>query len=194
MVGLIEREEWITTQHFKNAGDFIFLLGDFGSELGASHYLKVVHGRKWGRPPRVDLERELKIQNALRELIRARLVRSAHDCSEGGLAVALAESCFNPAGSFGAELDLTAAGGQRLDEVLFNESQSRIVFSCVPANAEKVLNLLGQQNLSISRLGTVGGDVLSLQLGGKKLRWPLAQIHQEWFNAIANAVSGELTT
>jgi phosphoribosylformylglycinamidine synthase len=194
MVGLIEREEWITTQHFKKAGDVIFLLGDFGKELGASHYLKVVQRRKAGRPPRLDLERELAIQNALRELIRAGLVQSAHDCSEGGLAVALAEACFNPAGSLGAELDLTAAGERRRDEILFNESQSRIVFSSVPASAEKIVELLRQRNLPVHRLGTVGGNVLSLRVAGKNLRWPLDQIHGDWFNAIANAVSGELTT
>ena len=98
MVGLIEREEWITTQFFKAAGDVVILLGDFGDEMGGSHFLKVVHGRKAGRPPRLDFEREVAVQNALRDLIRAGWVRSAHDCSEGGLAVALAESCFNPDG------------------------------------------------------------------------------------------------
>src|SRR5262249_48199825 len=69
MVGLIEREEWITTQCFKKTGDVIFLLGDFGNELGASHYLKVIHGRKAGRPPRLNFERERAVQETLRELI-----------------------------------------------------------------------------------------------------------------------------
>src|SRR5262249_40182452 len=117
-----------------------------------------------------------------------------HDCSEGGLAVALAEACFNPAGSLGAELDLSAAGDRRLDEVLFNESQSRIVFSSVPANAEKIVKLLRDRNLSVHRLGIVAGDGLSLRVREKNLRWPLEQIHTDWFNAIADAVSGELTT
>ncbi len=136
MVGLIEREEWITTQYFKAAGDVVILLGDFGDELGASHFLKVIHGRKAGLPPRLDFERELALQNVLRELIRAGLVRSAHDCSEGGLAVALAEACFNPDARLGAEIDLSAAGPQRLDQILFNESQSRVVISTVPGNAD----------------------------------------------------------
>ena len=78
--------------------------------MGATHFLKVVHGLKAGRPPRLDFERELGLQNALRELIRAGQIRSAHDCSEGGLAVALAESCFNPESSLGATIDLSAAG------------------------------------------------------------------------------------
>ena len=96
MVGLIENERHITTQFFKSAGDVIILVGEIGDEMGATHFLKVCHGRKEGLPPRLDIARELAVQNSVRELIRAGLVRSAHDCSEGGLAVALAESCFNP--------------------------------------------------------------------------------------------------
>ena len=193
MVGLIEREEWITTQFFKAAGDVVILLGDFGHEMGGSHYLKVLHGLKAGLPPRLDFERELAVQGALRDLIRAGQVRSAHDCSEGGLAVALAESCFNPAGSLGAQIDLTAAGRERLDQILFNETQSRIVISTVPGNAEKVLHFLQSRNLPGHRLGTVGGVALAVSVAGETLAWPLAQIHDDWFNAIANAVSEELT-
>ena len=75
MVGLIEREEQITTQFFKAAGDVVILLGDFGDELGASHYLKVMHGLKAGLPPRLDFARELAVQNAVRELIQTGLVQ-----------------------------------------------------------------------------------------------------------------------
>src|SRR2546428_13494519 len=106
MVGLIEKEEHITTQWFKNAGDEIILVGKVGDELGGSRFLKVCHEKRIGPPPHVDLAREIDIQNAVRDLIRAGLVRSAHDCSEGGLAVALAESCFNPTGLYGADVDL----------------------------------------------------------------------------------------
>src|SRR6202171_4103234 len=106
MVGLIDKVEHITTQWFKKAGDVSILVGEIGDELGASHFLKVCHGRKEGPPPHVDLAHEIKVQNAVRELIRAGLTKSAHDCSEGGLAVALAESCFNPTGLYGADVDL----------------------------------------------------------------------------------------
>jgi phosphoribosylformylglycinamidine synthase len=194
MVGQIEREEWITTQSFKAEGDVVILLGDFGRELGASQYLKVIHRRKAGRPPRLDFERELALQKTLREMIRAGYVRSAHDCSEGGLAVALAESCFNPAGSLGAKLDLAAAGKERLDEILFNETQSRIVISTVTENAEALLQMSQRGGVSAHRLGTVGGDRLEITAAGESLRWPLAEIHDDWFDAIARAVSGELTT
>src|SRR6266436_3844503 len=126
MVGLIDNERHITTQWFKMAGDAIILVGtvagvadpssqdkektanvnDLTYNLGGSQFLKVCHGRKEGPPPRVDLDHEIRIQNAVRDLIREGLVKSAHDCSEGGLAVALAESCFNPTGLYGAEIDL----------------------------------------------------------------------------------------
>jgi phosphoribosylformylglycinamidine synthase II len=194
MVGLIEREEWITTQFFKAAGDVVILLGDAGDEMGGSQFLKVIHGRKAGRPPRLDFERELAVQNALREMIRAGYIRSAHDCSEGGLAVALAESCFNPAGSLGAILDLPAAGTRRLDQIIFNETQSRIVISTVPENADAVLQFSQSRGVPAHRLGTIGGEHLKIAVAGETLRWPVPEIHDDWFNAIANAMSAELTT
>src|SRR5436309_11919329 len=104
MVGLIEKEEHITTQWFKNASDEIILVGKIGDELGGSRFLKVCHGKKLGPPPHVDLAHEIKIQNAVRDLIRTGLVKSAHDCSEGGLAVAIAECCFNPNEKIGADI------------------------------------------------------------------------------------------
>src|SRR5258707_1038113 len=150
MVGLIDKEEHITTQFFKAAGDVIILVGEIGREMGGSRFLKVCHGRKAGRPPRLDVERELAVQNSVHDLIRAGWVRSAHDCSEGGLAVALAESCFNPDGLLGAEIEVAQASSLRAEDhkleacaTLFNESQSRIVISCAPNNAEKVLAMLG---------------------------------------------------
>ena len=106
MVGLISDEKHITRQFFRDAGDAIILIGDLvagvsdpghsnRSPLGASHYLKIVHGRKEGLPPRLDFGRELAVHDAVRALIRCGLVKSAHDCSEGGLAVALAECCIS---------------------------------------------------------------------------------------------------
>ena len=189
MVGLIERDEWITTQFFKAAGDVIILLGDFGHEMGGSHFLKVIHGRKAGRPPQLDFERELALQNALREIIRAGYVRSAHDCSEGGLAVAMAEACFNPSGPLGAQIDLGAAGEMRLDQLLFNESQSRVVISTVSGNVEKVMELLEERGVPGHLLGIVGGDTLAVVTGRETLRWSLGDIHDDWFNAIATLVT-----
>ena len=156
MVGLIEDERHITTQFFKNAGDAIILVGDLGDEMGASHFLKVCHGRKEGLPPRLDLARELAVQNSVRELIRAGLVKSAHDCSEGGLAVALAESCFNPSGLLGADrVELSCGSQPAVATMLFNESQSRIVISVAENNASTVLDRLEKSGVPAIRLGSV---------------------------------------
>src|SRR5207249_9480898 len=114
-----------TTQWFKNEDDAIILVGKIGGELGGSRYVKVRHGLKIGPPPHIDLAHEIKIQSAVRDLIREGLVKSAHDCSEGGLAVALAECCFNPERLFGADIALNA-GDTPAAAVLFNECQSRI--------------------------------------------------------------------
>src|SRR5207245_6738870 len=119
MVGLIEKAEQITTQWFKDEGDAIILLGDIVDTgdpllgLGGSAYLQVTHGLKTGTPPRCDLEKERELHLALRALIHSGSVKSAHDCSEGGLAVALAECCISQQVArdtprlIGAQIDLT---------------------------------------------------------------------------------------
>jgi len=190
MVGLIEKEEHITTQFFKAASDVIILVGEIGNEMGASRFLKVCHGRKEGLPPRLDVERELAVQNAVRDLIRSGLVRSAHDCSEGGLAVALAESCFNPAGLLGAEINLTNAA-HAAATALFNESQSRIVISSAPNDAENILAMLTSKNVPHQTLGEVTRDTLSIKLPDTELSWPIETIHDDWFNAIRRAVESD---
>jgi phosphoribosylformylglycinamidine synthase len=186
MVGLIDDEAHITTQFFKAAGDAIILVGKIGDEMGGSRFLKVCHGRKEGLPPRLDIERELAVQNAVRELIRTGLVRSAHDCSEGGLAVAIAESCFNPAGLFGAEIDL-----QPSIRNLFNESQSRIVISCAQNDSEKILAKLRSKNIPHRRLGEVSTKTLSIKAAGSELSWPIETLHDDWFHAIRRAVESD---
>jgi phosphoribosylformylglycinamidine synthase len=187
MVGLIEKEEHITTQFFKNAGDVIFLVGEIGDDMGASRFFKVCHGLKAGRPPRLDVERELAVQKAVRDLIQAGLVRSAHDCSEGGLAVAIAESCFNPGRLLGAKIEIDGGAQREAATALFNESQSRIVISCGPADAEKVLAALKSKNVPHQKLGEVAADTLSIN----EFSWSIAEIHDDWFNAIRRAVESE---
>jgi phosphoribosylformylglycinamidine synthase len=193
MVGLIEDERHVTTSHFKTAGDAIILVGDLGDELGASHFLRAIHGVKVGPVPRMSYPRELAVQDAVRALIRSRLVKSAHDCSEGGLAVALAESCMSGEKPLGATIDLgeikTAnGGGLRLDQALFNETQSRIVLSVAATNASAVLMLLELRGLPARRLGTVGGADLKITADGETLTWPLATLHDTWHGAIARAM------
>src|SRR5437762_1589587 len=203
MVGLIEKEEHITTQWFKDAGDEIILVGEIGDELGGSRFLKVCHGKKIGPPPQVDLAHEIEIQNAVRDLIQAGLVRSAHDCSEGGLAVALAESCFNPKQRFGAEIDLggveaPVSGAGNLDNAagtaaatLFNESQSRIVISVAPENVEKTMSILSERGVPSQKLGKIGGDQLRIRVNDQEFEWPIADLYDDWWNSIRRLVESD---
>src|SRR6266513_1126114 len=190
MVGLIDEERHITTQWFKNAGDVVILAGQAGNELGGSQFLKIWHGRKQAPPPRVDLELEIKVQNAVRDLIREGLVKSAHDCSEGGLAVALTECCFNPSGFFlGVDVDLNFSC--TATEILFNESQSRIVISVAADDAEKMMSILREGGVPSRQLGKVGGDELLVRTSEETFRWPIVDLYDDWFNAIRRAVEGE---
>ena len=133
--------------------------------------MKVCHGRKEGLPPRLKIELELAVQNATRDLIRAGLLQSAHDCSDGGLAVALAECCFNPNHLLGAQVALERTD-LRTDQLLFNETQSRIVISVAPENENATTDFLTRQKIPFQRLGTVGGDTLSI--GAKRTNFLVA--------------------
>jgi phosphoribosylformylglycinamidine synthase II len=201
MVGLIDDERHITTQFFKNAGDAIILVGEIGNEMGASRFLKVCHSRKEGLPPRLDIARELAVQNSVRELIRAGFVKSAHDCSEGGLAVALAECCFNPEARFGAKVSCSrrSVGGAASPDasrseavtVLFNESQSRIVLSVAESNSAAVLDRLEKSGVPALRLGVVGGETLSIEVGQESFQWPIAELFDDWHYSIERSLAAE---
>jgi phosphoribosylformylglycinamidine synthase II len=208
MVGLIDEEKHVTTQWFKDEGDVILLVGtvaaisDGRSEndlLGGSRYLKVCHELKVCPPPHIDLAHEIKVQNAVRDLIRVGLVKSAHDCSEGGLAVALAECCFNPQRLFGAEIDCSHGPVGRPKDtshsdvatIMFNESQSRIVISVARENLDNTIAFLGERHVPFQRLGKVSGDQLRIRIGEQTFRWPIADLYDDWWNAIRRAVEEE---
>jgi phosphoribosylformylglycinamidine synthase len=186
MVGLIDEEAHVTTQWFNRGGDIIILIGEMGDELGGSRYVKACHGRKIGPVPRLDFARELAVQNATRELIRAGLVRSAHDCSEGGLAVALAECCFNPDERFGATIELQDAPSAVV--ALFNESQSRIIISVAPESAERAVAFLRQRNVPNQRLGSVAAGELRVKIQDQEFHWPIDQLYDDWYFAIERAL------
>ena len=202
MVGLIDDERHITTQWFKNDGDAIILVGEIGNELGGSRYLKVCHGKKIGPPPHVDLAHEIKIQNAVRDVICEGLVKSAHDCSEGGLAVALAECCFNPEKLFGIDVDLDCSNGPAgraetghrpvaTAEILFNESQSRIVISVTSKDSEKTMSILRERDVPFQQLGKAGGDELRIRANSETFRWPIVDLHDDWWNSIRRALASD---
>jgi len=192
MVGLIFDAKHITTSAFKTAGDAVLLLGDLGNEMGGSHYLKVLHNRKEGIPPRINFVKEHGLHESLRAMIGLGLVKSAHDCSEGGLAVALAESCICGTETLGAAIDFGATDMQ--PEVLFfNESQSRVVISVAEANVATVLALLKERETPARRLGTVtvGGPEAELvfKAGSADFRWPVADLRKAWYDSIPTSMA-----
>ena len=192
MVGLIEDSKHITTQFFKQAGDVILLVGEPGNELGASHYLKIVHGRKEGPPPRLDFAREQALQAAIRALIKIGLVESAHDCSEGGLAIALVESCLSGPEPHGAEVDFGETG-LRADVLIFNETQSRIVISVKKQNASVALALLEWRGVPARRLGIVTkSDSLRISADGKTFGWSLTDLDAAWSQTIEKLLREEI--
>src|SRR5215468_1501526 len=163
VVGLLQDAERRTTQWFKAAGDVIVLLGDPAGRLGGSEYLHTVHGRLAGVPAPLDLDRERAVQAACLAAIEAGCVRSAHDAAEGGLAVALAESCITGPERLGAEVALPAVG--RADEALFGEAPSRIVVTAAPSDVERLMRIVGEWAVPVAVLGRVGGDRLEIRVG-----------------------------
>jgi phosphoribosylformylglycinamidine synthase len=182
IVGIIRDAKHITPSHFQNQGDAILLIGSIGEELGASLYLREIHGLKRGRPPELNIEREKKMHDAVRAAIRLGEIRSAHDLAEGGLLVALAECAICGAKQLGAtvQLDLPYT---RLDALLFGESQSRAVITTRPENATALATLIELSGVPVRRIGTVGGRDLVVQVGGptpSKLKWDVSALHYAW--------------
>jgi phosphoribosylformylglycinamidine synthase subunit PurL len=192
MVGLIEDSKHITTQFFKQAEDVILLVGEAGNELGASHYLRIVHGRKEGSSPRLDFVREKALQAAIRALIKIGLVESAHDCSEGGLAMALVESCLSGPEPHGADVDFGETA-LRADVLLFNESQSRIIISAKKQNASAALALLEWRGVPARRVGVVTtSDSLRISADGKTFGWSLCDLDAAWSQTIERLLREEI--
>jgi phosphoribosylformylglycinamidine synthase len=210
VVGLIEKLEHVTTQWFKDEGDAIILLGqivDMGDPiqgLGGSAYLQVIHGLKNGSPPKCGLEFAKTLHTTLIGLIQSGLVKSAHDCSEGGLAVALAESCISQLIArdtprlIGATVDLSGMGtveagmsvaAPRLDALLFGETQSRVVISCKALDAVKVVERAKLMGVPAVQIGKVGGDKLTAKTASNEFSAPLTELHDAWWNSIARAMA-----
>jgi phosphoribosylformylglycinamidine synthase subunit PurL len=200
MVGIIAKPEHITTQWFKDEGDIIILLGDPVDTsdallgLGGSAYLQVVHGRKTGTPPRCDLAKEKSLHDAIRGWIQSGALKSAHDCSEGGLAVALSECCISQwiardtPRLIGAQIDLSTSPAARLDALLFGETQGRIVISTPAHQAAKVLGQAKILGIAAVKLGLVGGAKLQIKTTGGELAWELSELHDLWWNSIARVM------
>jgi len=180
MVGIIEDVNKHCTSGFKNEGDMVFLLGDGGvvdSGIGSSEYLELIHGIVKGNPY-IDLGLERRTQHCCLEAIRRSIINSAHDCSEGGLGVALAESCLANGLGFVSH-DWKIEG--RLDSALFGEAQARIIVSVAPKSAWKLEKLAARRQIAATRLGVVGGK--RLMLNGY-IDLPMEEIGEAWWGGL----------
>ena len=184
LVGVLQDASKRMTMHFKEAGDVVVLLGESADELGGSEYLSTVHGMIAGAPPAMVIEDERAIHEALLAAIEAGLVRSAHDCSEGGVAVALAEAAI--AGGLGA----TVALDDELAPVasLFSETQGRIVVTCAETDVEALTDLFVSAGVPFSVIGEVGGDRLVIE---DKIDVPLADLVEAWKPTLERLVAGD---
>ncbi len=186
IVGQILDVKHITPSHFQKEGDAIILVGHEAEELGASLYLREIHNIKRGRPPELNLERELKMHEAVRTAIRSGHVASAHDLAEGGLLVALAECAVGGAKQLGAlvQLDLPHA---RTDGLLFGESQGRAILTARADNADALLSTLKESGVPARRIGTVEGESLAVKVGGpapREFTWDVPTLFQAWDGAL----------
>jgi len=176
MVGLLDSIEERVTMHFKDEGDLIYLLGRNKEELGASEYLALKEDKIDGYVPEIDLKLEKRVQRLVREAVKEGIIKSAHDCSEGGLAVALAESCFE--NELGIDVDLKDNISDKA--LLFGESQSRIVVSIDPADSELLNEIADNNSIPLKQIGQTKrsifkfNDLIQLNVKEMKKNWETA--------------------
>ena len=167
---------------FSSAGDRVGIVGGLGNgHLGGSEYLRAVHGKVAGMPPPLDFAREKAVQKAVREAVRAGLLNAAHDVSDGGLAVTLAEMCFGK--DLGCRVTLRSE--VRPDALLFGEDASRVVVSYAPADRGAIEAICKAAGAPFEEIGQVGGNALVVE---GTLDAKLSDLKESWSNAIPKIV------
>ncbi len=199
MVGLIDDVKRLVQPGFKNPGDFIALLGMTREDLSISEYAAVIAEKSFdeligqGRVPVLDLEAEVSVQTACLRAAENGLLRSAHDCSDGGLAVALAECCFSSLNRevFGAEIDLT--GEYNLATRLFSETPSRIVVSFDQSALGDIEEIVAAASCAMTILGNVGSDRLRIESDGEEvIQLDVAEMEKAWRSSLAAKLQTEV--
>jgi phosphoribosylformylglycinamidine synthase len=193
VVGLIEDASTALTRVFPGDGLDVVLFGANPGELGGSEYLKTVHGLIQGLPPALDLAAERALQELMVRLASARLVRSAHDCAEGGLAVTLSECCFGA--GIGADVDVPAAasdgGVDRLAATLFGESATRVLVSVAPERTAEVLAQAKAAGVPAARIGRTGGTAIRIAVDGRvAIECAASDAEARWSSSLADWLAG----
>ena len=192
VVGLIEDQNRIMTQGFKKSGDQIALIGFTMEELGGTEYLKIMFDRSEGKPPVLDRKHEKRVQDFCWELIQKGFISSAHDCSEGGLAIAVAESCFSYGGqTLGATLTLEST--LRNDTLLFGETQSRIIISFPEERINEIEDLAMTFPVDFSLIGKVGGSHFTVTVNEEEVIKQEINILKEIWKTSLGSYAGQVT-
>jgi len=194
MLGLMEDVDKRCTSGLKHEGDVIVLISGWRVDadddapvcelesLGGSEYLNTIHGLAVGRPPILDMDRERRVQRAVLRAIDRRLLSSAHDCSDGGLAVTLAEGCI--LGKLGASISLLANCAPAA--ALFSEAQSRVVVSLPADKLGELREIVDELQVEMTVLGKVGGDKLGISINDEPvISVKVSEVEDAWRNAIA---------
>jgi phosphoribosylformylglycinamidine synthase II len=177
MIGLVEDKDLVMTNGFKRSGDKIYVIGEMLEDISSSEYLVKVHGIENSPAPHFDIQNEVNVQRAIKNLIEEQVIQSAHDVSEGGLFITLLESAMS--GKRGFELDTNP--DFRLDAFLFGESQSRVVVSVKPEKEDEFLNILSEHDVDFSNVGVVTTATIYVD----KVRWGTTG---DWKNLYDNAL------
>jgi len=200
VVGILDDAHKTAKMHFEGTGRTIVLLRageaaditDVESEFGSSEYAKEILGALWGYPPELDLEKEAALQKAIIELVQQGLVDSVHDCSDGGLAVALAEKAF--AKNIGARVNL-AMEGLPVEFVLFGEDASRVLLSCDPANVARIQQITEKHGIATDVLGETIPERLEISLDGRGvLSASVSDLSAAYESALESALQSETET
>ncbi len=178
MLGLVKDKNKVMTLDFKNEGDLIYLIGECRDDISSSEYLYSYRGIKESPAPYFDLSEEYEVQFSVKELIEQNLIESAHDCSDGGLFITLAESAM--AGKIGFDIDTDSS--IRKDAFLFGEGQSRIIVTVKPENEDAFADLMLNSNAEFSFLGVVDGKemIIDGDVFGK-----VEELNDKYDNAIS---------
>jgi phosphoribosylformylglycinamidine synthase len=188
VVGLIEDAAHVVSRTFKQAGDDIVLLGEGYGELGGSEYLTTMHGLVQGQPPALDLGKERALITLLTRAAAAGQLQSAHDCSDGGVAVTLAECAFDT-GGIGLAVDLPLVADATA--TLFGESASRAIVSVNGANLQALLQLAAELGVPATSIGRTGGSRVTMTVGGHpSIDCSVAEAEQVWAHALGRHFAG----
>jgi len=198
VVGILENVDDAMTFHFRQAGQEVLLLSgseagdvtDAETEIGSSEYAKHVLGEVWGFPPALDLKQEEALLKCLRELIETHEIESAHDCSDGGLAVALAEAGF--IAGVGAEIDLSS-NGLFAEAILFNEDAGRVVITCDAKKIEDIKQVAVKWGVRAERIGHTIPENLTISIDGDlAVNAAVSELKREWETALTRALHAEV--